>query len=122
MVTLPLSVVRLKSGFSTHLPSATFAVESIYSLSGVLNVTLILLTRSPLLLPRGASKDRRGSGVAPSSSVLEVNHGFPEISHPDAVTLGIGIRNKPVSLGLLAEEGDVGWYLPSSEQGSTQSV
>ena len=98
MLTLPLSVARLKSGFSARLPSATFAVESIYSLSGVLNVTLILLTRSPLLLPR-TSKDRRGSEVAPSNPVLKIKHRFPEISHPDAVTLGIGIRNKPVSPG-----------------------
>ena len=97
MVTLPLSVVRLKSGFSTHLSSATFTVESIYSLSGVLNVTLILLTRSPLLLPHSASNDKRGSGVAPSNSLLK-----------DTMTLGMGGRTKPVSLGPLAEEGDMG--------------
>jgi len=119
MVTLPLSVVRLRSGFGTRLSSATFAVESIYSLSGLLNVALIPLTRSPLLLPRGTSRDRHGSGVAPSNSLLEVKR---EISRPDAVTLAIGRRTKPVLLGPLAEEGYVGWHLPSSKHGSTESV
>jgi hypothetical protein len=118
MVTLPLSVVRLRSGFGTRLSSATFAVESIYSLSGLLNVALILLTRSPLLLPRGTSRDRHGSGVAPSNSLLEVKR---EISRPDPV-LVIGRRTKPVLLGPLAEEGYVGWHLPSSKHGSTESI
>jgi hypothetical protein len=123
VVTLPLSVVRLKSGFGTRLSSATFVVECIYSLSGAVNVALILLTRSPLLLPRGsASRNRRGSGVAPSNSVLQIKHEFLEISRPDAV-LGIGNRTKPVSPEPLAEGGEVGWDLPASwKHGSTESI
>jgi len=55
VTTLPLSVVRWKSGFgsSRHpFPTATFVVEFIYGLSGAFNVLLFLFTRSNLLVPR----------------------------------------------------------------------
>jgi hypothetical protein len=54
VTTLPLSVVRWKSGFGSirrRYPTATFVVEFFYSLSGAFNVLLFLFTRSNLLLP-----------------------------------------------------------------------
>lgn len=122
MVTVPLTAVRLRTHFGPGLSSATFAAECIYGLSGALNVALILLTRSPLLLPRSASRDRSGSGVAPSPTWLKSRHGFPEINRPDPSTLEMGTRIKPVPLGPLPEEGDVGWRLPSSKHGSIESA
>lgn len=55
MITLPISAVRWTSGFGHGhhaLPTATFATEFIYSLSGAINVLLFLFTRKDLLLPR----------------------------------------------------------------------
>jgi len=68
VTTLPLSVVRWRSGFgstSRRMPTATFVVEFIYSLSGAVNVLLFLLTRPELLLPRNISSKRNKSGAAP---------------------------------------------------------
>jgi len=62
VTTLPLSVVRWKSGFGSirrRYPTATFVVEFFYSLSGAFNVLLFLFTRSDLLLPHNRL------GVAP---------------------------------------------------------
>jgi hypothetical protein len=127
---LPLTVVRLITGFGSathHLPAATFAVECIYSLSGALNVILILLTRSPLLLPRGASRDRNKLGVAPSVSLPKSRRGFSEVSRPDSPILDIGTGNKPVPLGhvrSLSGKSNADWHLalPSSKHDSAESV
>lgn len=54
VTTLPLSVVRWTSGFGSirhKFSTATFVVESIYSLSGAVNVLLFLSTRPDILLP-----------------------------------------------------------------------
>src|ERR1700733_9555763 len=72
VITLPLGAVRWSSGFGRkrhRLPTATFVVEFIYSLSGALNVLLFLFTRSDLLLPRNRL------GVAPGDSELDVQTG-----------------------------------------------
>ena len=72
VITLPLSAVRWSSGFGRkrhRLPTATFAVEFIYSLSGALNVLLFLFTRSNLLLPRNRL------GVAPGDVEPDVQIG-----------------------------------------------
>jgi hypothetical protein len=125
VVALPLSVVRWTTGFGSttrHMPAATFAVEFIYSLSGALNVGLILLTRSPLLLPRGASRDRHRLGVAPSVSLPKSKRGLSEVSRPDSSILEMGTRDKPVPLESLPGEGNMGWHLPSSKRDSTESV
>ncbi|KZP07818.1 hypothetical protein FIBSPDRAFT_939300 [Athelia psychrophila] len=56
ILVLPLSVVRFRSGFGRgehNVPNAlTFTVQILYSLSGAVNVTLFLTTRSSLLLPK----------------------------------------------------------------------
>jgi hypothetical protein len=61
-ITLPLSVVRWRSGFGStlHLATATFVVEFLYSLSGALNVLLLVFTRSKLLKSQGGR-----SGLTP---------------------------------------------------------
>jgi len=69
VTTLPLSVVRWSSGFGSNrrrFAAATFAVSSIYGLSGALNVLLFLFTRADLLLPR-----TRWLGVAPGQIPLQ---------------------------------------------------
>ena len=98
VTTLPLSVVRWKSGFGSSrrsYPTATFVVEFIYSLSGAFNVLLFLFTRADLLLPHNRL------GVAPGfippavETRLELtpvgrlpgenfpfNNGFGETSNP----------------------------------------
>jgi hypothetical protein len=125
VVALPLSVVRWTTGFGStprHMPAATFTVEFIYSLSGALNVVLILLTRSPLLLPRGTSRDRNRLGVAPSVSLPKMNRGLSDVSRPDSSILEMGARDKPVPLESLPGEGNMGWHLPSSKRDSAESI
>jgi len=73
VTTLPLSVVRWKSGFgsiSHHYHTATFVVEFFYSLSGAFNVLLFLFTRSDLLLPHNRL------GVAPGPMPPNGQAGF----------------------------------------------
>jgi hypothetical protein len=125
VVALPLSVVRWTTGFGgtpRHMPAATFVVEFIYGLSGTLNVVLILVTRSPLLLPRDTSRDRNRLGVAPSISLPKINRGSSEVSRPDSSILEMGARNKSVPLEPLPGEGDIGWHLPSSKRDSAESI
>jgi hypothetical protein len=82
VITLPLSVVRFKSGFGSktrHLATETFAVEFLYSLSGALNVLLIIFTRSDILRSQG-----RRQGVAPKAPSAETepaerSQGQPQI-------------------------------------------
>ena len=67
VVALPLSVVRWTTAFGSgkhHMAAATFVVEVIYSLSGLLNVLLFRFTRSELLLPRDLSSKRQTLGTA----------------------------------------------------------
>jgi hypothetical protein len=67
VVALPLSVVRWTTAFGSgkhRMAAATFTVEIIYSLSGLLNVLLFLFTRSELLLPRNLSSKRQTLGTA----------------------------------------------------------
>ncbi|KIM88402.1 hypothetical protein PILCRDRAFT_256026 [Piloderma croceum F 1598] len=62
-ITLPVSVVRWRSGFGNtlpHLATATFVTEFIYSLSGTLNVLLLVFTHSKLLRSQGGR-----SGLTP---------------------------------------------------------
>jgi hypothetical protein len=69
VLTIPLSAVRLASGFGNgvkHLPTETFVVEFIYSLSGAVNVLLFFFARSDLLHPRnklGTAPGNAGPGV-----------------------------------------------------------
>ena len=124
MVALPLSVVRWRTGFGStkrHMPTATFVVEFIYSLSPAFNVALILLTRSPLLLPRQASRERTNRlGVAPSVSVTKSRTHYSEVSRPDSMILETGTRDKPVPLVPLPGESDMEWHLPHDLQDSEE--
>jgi len=73
--TLPLSVVRFKSGFGStrgNYHTITFVVEFIYSLSGAFNVLLFLFTRSNLLLPHNRL------GLAPGPMPHDGRTGTPE--------------------------------------------
>lgn len=118
IVTLPLSVVRWRTGFGStqrSLPTATFAVEIIYSLSGALNVLLFLITRSQLLLPRNLSAKRNRTGVAPSITLAE---GKAEIT--ELIVGGLEARQRqrghePVPLGSLPREDDMDWRMPMAE-------
>jgi hypothetical protein len=121
VVALPLSVVRWSTGFGSAEPTATFAVEFIYSLSGALNVLLFLFTRSPLLLPRNKAKTGNGLGVAQNVIFTPSKSRFSETGRPDSAILGA--RDKPVPLGpigLLCNH-DVAWHLPS-QHCSNESV
>ena len=115
-ITLPLTGVRLKTGFGRfqrHLTAATFAVEFIYSLSGALNVLLFLFTRSDLLLPRNVSSDKvlaTALGDETIESKTEVRD-FAA-SRPQARQRSRGYE--PVPLGLLPGTDDDGWHLPGS--------
>src|SRR5882762_2850089 len=76
VTTLPISVVRWKSGFGSirrQFPTETFIFEFIYSLSGALNVLLFLFTRSDLLLPRNRLGQVPNIGLRP---IVNNNH-FP---------------------------------------------
>jgi membrane protease YdiL (CAAX protease family) len=83
VITLPLTAVRFKSGFGSkrrHLATETFAVEFLYSLSGALNVLLVVFTRSDILRSQGK---RQGVGPeAPSTEMhpAESSQGQPQIS------------------------------------------
>lgn len=91
VTTLPLSVVRWKSGFGNNghnFATATFTVESIYSLSGALNVLLFLSTRRDLLLPGNKL------GLAPSSMSTNGQIGLRHIP-PDLHHNGLGVAPSP---------------------------
>jgi len=116
VITLPLSVVRLRTGFGGAEPTATFAVEFIYSLSGALNVLLFLSTRSHLFLPRNRF------GVAPSVMLTE-----GEIEVADLTTPGLEAKQKqrglqPVPLGSLPGVGNIDWRLPTFKHNSQDIV
>jgi hypothetical protein len=71
VITLPLSVVRFRSGFGSkrrHLATETFAVEFLYSLSGALNVLLVVFTRSDILRSQG-----KRQGVPPGAPPSEID-------------------------------------------------
>jgi len=107
ILALPLSVVRWRTGFGAsgrQLPTATFVVEFIYSLSGTLNVLLFLFTRSDLLLPQNISSRRNRLGIPPAVTTMA-----------ESKTEGTGV------VGLLPGADDVGWHLPVSKEGSDMS-
>jgi len=110
VIALPLSVVRWRSGFGGskhHLPTATFAVEFLYSLSGVLNVLLFLFTRSDLLLPRNRL------GVAPRLQMDLV--GFPTVEGRQREG-----GHEPVPVVPFPGMNDTGWQLPTPEHNSNE--
>jgi len=105
---LPLSIVRWGSDFGRHpMPTATFAAEFIYSLSGALNVLLFLFTRSALLLPRNRSGITLGAQLTESNTeVMDFTTNSRQRSRGHA----------PVPLGPLPGTDDVGWRLRPLEQ------
>lgn len=125
MITLPLSAVRVRSGFGSttrHLPTATFIVEFIYSLSGALNVILFLSTRSELLLPRNVSSKMNRSGVAPDIRLTDTHTDITDLS---ISSLEVRQRSRglaPVPLGSLPKEEDGDWHLPASGSESEDTV
>jgi len=76
VVVLPLSIVRWTSGFGAstrHVSDvATFITITIYSLSGAINVVLLLCTR-PDLLVGDTSKKGKGFGIAPGIPLKVTN-------------------------------------------------
>jgi len=115
VTTLPLSAVRLATGFGSttrHLPTETFVVEFFYSLTGALNVILFLSTRSALLLPRNVSSKANRSGVAPD---IRLTDSHTDITDLTVSSLEVRQRSRglaPVPLGLLPKEEDGDWHLP----------
>lgn len=123
VTTLPISVVRWRSGFgstSRRMPTATFVVEFIYSLSGAVNVLLFLLTRPELLLPRNISSKRNKSGAAPGLAGSKTDGMNFTISRLEARQRSRG--PEPIPLGLLPGADDEGWHLPASGHVSNESV
>jgi len=111
IVVLPLSAVRWASGFGsdTHkIPSAaTFVVIFLYSLSGVFNAILFLLTRSDLLL-----LGNTGSGQAPRAVNRLCNpHPTGSGSEPE--------QRLPLPVQSTEDEG---LHLPELESGSEERV
>ncbi|KIM74393.1 hypothetical protein PILCRDRAFT_828227 [Piloderma croceum F 1598] len=125
VITLPLSAVRLRTGFGSttrHLPTATFVVEFIYSLSGALNVILFLSTRSELLLPRNVSSKVSRSGVAPDIRLTDTHADITDLT---IASLEVRQRSRglaPVPLGSLPKEEDSDWHLPVSGSDSEDTV
>ncbi|KIM87344.1 hypothetical protein PILCRDRAFT_85839 [Piloderma croceum F 1598] len=65
VIALPISVVHWSSGFGStlpHLATATFIFEFLYSLSGTLNVLLLVFAHSKLLRSQGG-RDSSGKST-----------------------------------------------------------
>ncbi len=97
LIVLPVTVARWLLFGHHHVPSAvTFFADSIFHLSGAINVLLFLLIRPELLLfPRPQELCGEEVELAPqctgpaiSSDTVEVQHGL----EPTSSVLGEGIR------------------------------
>jgi hypothetical protein len=119
VITLPLSVVRWRSGFGSnirHFPTATFAVEFIYSLSGALNVLLFLYTRSDLFLPRNRL------GVAPKPTLAGGQADHTDTTNSKVEASPRSDAHQPLPAVLLPGADDKGWRLPTSEHDTNELV
>jgi hypothetical protein len=97
VITLLLSVVYWTSGFGCKqhwLPTETYTVEFIYSLSGALNILLFIFTKKELLLPRNRL------GMAPDNMLHGVEIG-PELERiPPAHPIRNGLGETPGNVRL----------------------
>jgi len=99
---LPLSIVRWITFDKKQVPSAaTFSVTFLYSLSGAMNVTLLLLTRPQLLLfgPIERISPRR-------SHVPSFN------SARKGAVMGESLSHQAMQLGHLSDDTTTDWDVP----------
>ncbi|KAJ7105417.1 hypothetical protein C8R43DRAFT_1046810 [Mycena crocata] len=115
VLVLPLSVVRWigfvqeRGGGTNNIPSAaTFAVISLYGLSGALNVALLLNTRPNSVL-FGAGGVQSSDGRAPSP-VRTYRGGAGELASDFRARTRS--RDSSLQLGRLPSASDGGWDLP----------
>ncbi|KZP09496.1 hypothetical protein FIBSPDRAFT_1051795 [Athelia psychrophila] len=116
VLVLPLSIVRFKyfgKAAATVPPAATFVVQCLYSLSGALNVTLFLTTRSGLLLPKptpaistallhsGAESDAE-NGLGQLRGSVAIEGGSLSLRHPHSTYMrSVERGERPIALTAL---------------------
>ncbi|KAJ7141392.1 hypothetical protein C8R44DRAFT_763319 [Mycena epipterygia] len=121
---LPLSVVRWigfvqeHGGHQSAIPSAaTFAVISLYGLSGALNVTLLLYTRpNSVLFGGGEEGGADGPGRAPSPVRTSAGSASDfRARSRDSGSMHLGRRESSLQLGRLPSAPDGAWELPRAK-------
>ena len=123
----PTSVIRwINFGLETRgkdtPTSLSFLASVLFSLSGALNVTLLLTTRPELLLLHKPQKTNHAADASASSGV---SHSRPALGLPQrSLRSMIGKSKMPdrMKLGQLEEDSDVGWDVPLGTRSSVVSL